>query len=603
MTLKPDLTLPEQKIASLSFCDATPKAFAKWIGALPIANIGETSRRLYHAIIELNQLMIAPQQRLALLELVRPRITFVCRELSRHYLGLAIALPEKQRKIANLSQALQLHLANGYKTSLIELLDAGSIDKNRKSIAMASHRVISDLGQTILRAQQLYCPSPSKSWLECHRVYRFATRNKLADIAIEDEDLMHRKASTISDAYKRIVLLGCCRPNQLRQNELVNAYELFENWTDRVDCSVESLGSALFVINLERDAAPIYRSLLQDDAGGDCIGFDTVALSTEIAEHLHAKQNRHGGNSDFEVPLNVSDNLLTHLSQALGILTKRNFKRIHSQGALQVCVGLSAAHYYIAGEKTFKQFVASGETKPTEDDEEENQFLSRARRRNDAWANAPDATPIDDVLSTSADTPITFRGAGGSVETEGHRVTQHKIYRTPLVNTSPGGYCVSWESEMPPSLQTGEVLAVREQDSHPWSVAVVRWIRQLRSQGTQIGIELLAPNASPCGVRLIQKVGNSSEYLRGLLLPEVSAIDQPPTLITPRLPFQQGSRIMLLQSGREDSGQLSKRTAATGSISQFELRLQNRSTTPDIDPTNRSGNTTEDEFDSLWPSL
>ena len=60
---------------------------------------------------------------------------------------------------------------------------------------------------------------------------------------------------------------------------------------------------------------------------------------------------------------------------------------------------------------------------------------------------------------------------------------------------------------------------------------------------------------------------------------------------------------MLLQSGREDSGQLSKRTAATGSISQFELRLQNRSTTPDIDPTNRSGNTTEDEFDSLWPSL
>src|SRR5690606_22032961 len=39
---------------------------------------------------------------------VRDRIHFVCNELSRHFLGLAIALPEKQRKIANLTQALQL---------------------------------------------------------------------------------------------------------------------------------------------------------------------------------------------------------------------------------------------------------------------------------------------------------------------------------------------------------------------------------------------------------------------------------------------------------------------------------------------------------------
>ncbi|TBW56878.1 GTPase [Marinobacter halodurans] len=594
MTLKPELTLPEQKIANLSFCDATPKAFGKWVGALPVANIGETSRQLYHAIIELNQLIIAPQQRLALLELIRHRINFVCKELSRHYLGLAIALPDKQRKIANLSQALQLHLANGYKTTLIELLDSGAIDRNRKTVATACHRIITDLGQTILRAHQLYCPSPTRSWLECHRVYRFALRNKLQDEQVEDENLMHRQSSSIADAYKRLLLLGCARPNQLRQNELVQAYELFECWTDRTACTQEATDDALFVVNMERDAAPIYASLLgPEERTGDCFGFNTVELSADITEYQNRRneKDRPAGNA-LPVPSSVSENLLAHLSQAFGVLTKRNFKRIATQGELQVAVGLSAAHYYIAGEETFKTFIESGAS--MEDDE--NYFIARAKRNNDAWAGAHDAAPTGDFMP-SADTPINFRTRAGTRDEGG---SAPKTYRTPLINTSPGGYCVSWTSDMPPSLQAGEVLAVREQPSHPWSVAVVRWIRQLRQQGTQIGVELLAPSATPCGVRLIQKVGNSSEFLRGLLLPEVAVIGQPATLITPRLPFQQGSRIVLRQGDREDNGQLSKRISATGSISQFELRLQS----VDTPTTGRSGpNTSEDEFDSLWPSL
>src|SRR5690554_7539545 len=51
----------------------------------------------------------------------------------------------------------------------------------RKHIAIAIHRAISELAATIVRSHQLYCPSPAHSWLECHRLYRFACRNKLAD--------------------------------------------------------------------------------------------------------------------------------------------------------------------------------------------------------------------------------------------------------------------------------------------------------------------------------------------------------------------------------------------------------------------------------------
>ena len=100
--LKPELKVPEQKTASLSFCDTTPKAFRAWVDQLPMANIGESSRQLYHAIIELNHLFLTPQMRIQYLEAIRGSIHFVCNELSRHFLGLAVALPEKQRKIATM---------------------------------------------------------------------------------------------------------------------------------------------------------------------------------------------------------------------------------------------------------------------------------------------------------------------------------------------------------------------------------------------------------------------------------------------------------------------------------------------------------------------
>jgi hypothetical protein len=56
-----------------------------------------------------------------------------------------------------------------------------------------------------------------------------------------------------------------------------------------------------------------------------------------------------------------------------------------------------------------------------------------------------------------------------------------------------------------------------------WSVAVVRWIRQVRGGGTQMGIELIAPHAQACGLQLVRKAEQNSQYLRALLLPEISA--------------------------------------------------------------------------------
>jgi hypothetical protein len=589
--LKPDIRVPEQKTASLSFCDTTPKAFKKWAGLLPMANIGEVSRQLYHAIIELNQLFLPPHQRLQLLDVIREKIHFVCTELSSHFIGTAVSMPEKQRKIANLAQALQLHLSGGYKLCVIELLNAGTPDKNRKALVIAIHRSIAELSGTILRAYQLYCPTPPNSWLDCHKLYKFALAHQLTAIKVDDATPSQRNSSSIDDAYKRILLLGCARPNQLRQTELSQLFTLFEPWTDLTDFVPGDQGDSLFVVNMRADKSPVYRSLLGEAEEGDFFSFDSSRLSAQISQAIQTADSDEA--SELTLPPHTSDTLLIHLAQALGTLAKRNFNRVTNQGSLELCVGLTAVHYFMAGRKTLNDFTRQPEAEDTED----NMFIRSSTRKNDAWAGVrDDDNRVEGMLAGNA--PINFTSARASAVLK----NAPGACRTKMINTSPGGFCIVWDSQIPSSLQTGEILGVREQSSQPWSVAVVRWIRQIKNEGTQIGIELQAPTATPCAVRLIQKLGNSSEYLRGLMLPEISVINQPATLIVPRIPFQSGNRITLLIDDQEEQGQLLKKRTATGSINQFEIKLQSR---PDAKTsTDRSGPaSSEDEFDSLWPLL
>jgi hypothetical protein len=145
-------------------------------------------------------------------------------------------------------------------------------------------------------------------------------------------------------------------------------------------------------------------------------------------------------------------------------------------------------------------------------------------------------------------------------------------------------------------LQAGELIGIQDDTAQGWSVAVVRWVRQVRSGGTQMGVELIAPFAQPCGLQLVRE-GQNSQYLRALLLPEVRAIGQPATILAPCLPFQEGNHVMINIAGEERRGALQHRRAGSGSYNQFEYQ------TFDAPKSARNDSGPGQEFDSLWTSL
>lgn len=576
----PQLRAPTPSQPRLSFCEATPRDLKRWIAGLPKANIGETARQLYQGLGELNQLLTPSDNRLHLLELLRPEVYFVCQHLERHFLHQAIMLDERSRKISNLCQALQSHLAIGYKQIVLRI--APKYSKDRAAlVGLALQRAAHALKGQLVRATQLYSPPPEHLWFELHQLYRIACELQLQQRRVHDDLASLTTELSLEQTYIAALLLGSARCNQLRQNQIARLAEVLEPWSALLKLHPGTPDDGLFAISAELDIGPRYRSMFRSEQRAGLLGFDPQPLVNTLEAHLLHQDT----SKPLPVPTGLSFDTLQHLHATWGEAAERSFQRTVGQGNLTVCVGMSALHFYLGGERSFSDMLKHPGARAA------NFSHAVAEGEKDSWSQAFDAAPQNNEEFLPYE-EIQYDHLGED-ESSADAAPHYPTYALPVINHSPGGYCLGWPKEVPAELQSGEMLGIQDSVSLGWSIAVIRWIRQVRGGGTQMGIELVAPHAQPCGLQLVRSRDDHSQYLRGLLLPEISAIDVPATLLAPRLPFQEGSKVLINTHGEEHRAGLDRRVASTHSFNQFAYRS--------LEAAQNGGS--EEDFDSLWKSL
>lgn len=593
------LRVPTPDRQGLSFCEANPRDMKRWIAGLPKANIGETARQLYQGLIELNQLITPSDNRLQILELLRPEVHFVSTHLERHFLNQSIVLDERPRKVANLCQALQNHMAIGYK--LIIAQELPRLSKERAQLlTVALQRASHALCGPLVRASQLYCPVPEGLWLELHQLYRIARQHGLHQVQVRDGLARNGTSLSHEQIYIGALLLGCARCNQMRQSGIARLAEAVESWSKLATLHSADAPNSLFAVAPQLDGPPRYKSLFSDTELNSLLGLDPQALVDAIKEHLLLPPDSPELNR-LQVPEGMSTDLLQHLTSAWGDIAERTFQRTAGRGSLTVCIGMSAVHYYLAGKRNFSDVLKQEEAPRAA------QFAtSTSDSSKDVWANAFDAQRESQWENGIPMEVIQYKSPQRPGEPTEPPPETYPTFEVPIVNHSPGGYCLSWPKEVPAQLQAGELLGVQDAPDQTWSVAIVRWVRQVRGGGTQMGIELIAPHAQPCGVQLVRKSDQNSQYLRAMLLPEIRVISRPATIITPRLPFQESNKVIINRSGDETRAILSRKQTSTGSFSQFEYRLldeANPTSGTSVTAPNTPNKGGDEDFDSLWKSL
>jgi hypothetical protein len=583
------LRAPIPTRSCLTFCEATPRGLKRWIANLPKANIGETARQLYQGLSELNQLLTPSDNRLQLLELLRPEVYYVCKHLARHFLHQAIVLDERSRKIANLCQALQSHLAIGYKQIVIRIAPRFSKDR-APLLTQALQRAIHCLNGALIRATELYCPAPENLWLELHQLHRIGCQFQLQHLSVRDE--LASQNLSIEHTYVVALLLGASRCNQLRQNQIARLAEVLEPWSQWI--KLQSANSdGLFAIAPDLDTGPRYRSKFPAEQQKRLLGIDAQPLVAAIEAHLESADKA----SPLLVPAGLTLDTLQHLYAAWGQAAERSFQRTVGHGTLTLCVGMSALHFYLGEQRSFSDILKKPGARPA-------QFsaIEPTDRAKDQWKQAFDAAPHGTAETLLPYEEIEYPHLQHDDSHEASDRQQHfPTYVLPVINHSPGGYCLAWPGAVPAELQAGEMVGIEATAGQGWSIAVVRWIRQVRGGGTQMGIEQVAPCAEPCGLQLMRSGDEHSQYLRGLLLPAISAIDLPATLLTPRLPFQEGNKVLININGEEYQAGLERRVASTNSFNQFAYRSLVAARNENAAESGVVG--AVEEFDSLWKSL
>lgn len=628
--------LPEPDLDDLSFCGSSDEEFTGWLASLPMANIGETSRQLFHALGEIVHLHCSPQQRFSFLEAIRASLHYIGKSLEKHFVTQAVILDEHQLSVANLVQSMQTQLAAGYQLVIRDLLAEGGneADPSQMMLATAIHRAISELGLTALRSCQMYAGSPKDVWLKLHSLYETAeTRGLLQTDCIDPENRFSARGN-IENNYKRLLLLGCCKPNQLRPRELETIYHALELWAPLTEIHREPVSDDLFSFHLTEDRLVSYRKLAGNE-GEDEYWRGLCTSGLVDALKLRADELADGGalsqgKDRLQIPDGITLPIINHLLHSWGAFFERGDGRVSANTELSVCIGLTAIQYFISGMLEFNLQMSGGKTLHGQGGNPfmEGSLRTRPTGGDDAWSGAFDAggggfgdidiRRLEDLLGVSnrKGPPRVRTKRADTWEAMADKTPRQPLFKLHLVDTSPGGRCISWGVQPSDRVQDGQLIAFREDDNDPWTIGVVRWI-QHRDNELRTGVEILAPNALACGAAVIMRDRPAADYMRALELPPMEAVGQKATLLVPNVPFKENSKIWINRLGKLEKAILERCLFSTGSFAHFEYRSLEVANIDDVkgkgmqvtrdkkEDTNKKkpNDGLSDAFDSIWEKL
>lgn len=603
------LWVPNRTTPGKNSFDSKPVSVKGWINALPMTNVGETSRLLFAAINELNSQDLPGPQRFKALELLCAPVAYVTGRMKKHFVAQPLPLSATNLKIAHLSREMCHALATGYKVLVMEQI-AGVGRADKKMLITCVHRALRQLGQVLLKAYETYEPCPDSVWLEVHSLYRYAESIGLHRNRVHGDASSSAKPSTITDAYKQVLLLALACPYRMRHTETEAVYTALEQWAPLSDLvPYEPDSDALFAVNLDSDEPPSYLVLR------------SVSENTHSSRVLHtrrlAQQVRHAlteakDNQVKAKPGALREATLRRLMLTWGVMPKRRFSRVRDHAQVVVSMGLSAIHYFVSGEAVFNNATSGIDCRSAFGDADKLGVIPvpqldrparyTARKTRVDSGKTPDIWEMNyriegDKGPSTIEVAVARAAAGIQID------TSHTAQTWKMVNVSAGGYCMLWDNPETTRAQVGELLGIREEadpDTFHWRLGVIRWLKCEEKRGLDLGVQMLSPGAVAIAARL-DSSGKDSDYTRGLLLPEIATIQQRATLILPCPPFKVGDTAIANCHGKDVRVKLTEQVENTGSFAQFQFQSLGEIRPSSAAATQRRPQS--QDFDDVWELL
>jgi len=572
-----DLQIPEQKNEK-SWFDIKPRQITAWIESLPLGDTEETTKQLYAVLSHLNRVQLPAPARLKAMLQMQETFEHCIQILKSQYIGHSFPLSPRALRSTDRTIAIYSEIAISYKIAAIELQDHNRLFRS-KVLSLAIYKAIDSLNESLMAHYQVYAPEPPRLWNEIHTLYAYAESELLHEIKIKEVQVDSDTQASVLRKYKETLLLALSNPYHLRRNEIENVHHLVKEWatyTKLINPLVSPSGEANFVTCLKLDRPPVELGLIKTLENESCRFLDTSNLTQHLSYLVSQMVDEHplsGTTSPFSK--NNNEHLLKQLIDAWDSRGKRSFSRSPAAGSIDLSVGLNSTHFLI--EECNRPPVKE----PEEIVEEDNSgFIDDTKNPLDINHTTFSIEPIpgeadgEHYWDRNPNSHIRDLTPLAEATNEATEVKPNYTYQPwKALNISAGGYCLLWDHDNSSNAQIGEIVGIKEtgQDGgNTWRIGVVRWMQYLRHQGLKLGIQILSPNATTIQSRLLKGRASKKKEYSCLGLPEMKAMHQPASILTPALHYKVGDALILNNQGNLMNVQLTRLVENTGNFARFQ---------------------------------
>lgn len=600
-----NLDIPAQSKRESTSFNTQPEAVRRWLAALPLGHVGESTRQIYAALYQVNRLDIDVRQRLEFLEQVAPVLDGLLQTLRKHFTGKTFPLGEKTLRIALLSTELMTAMVVGYQAVMMQC-DAHHWFRQRKWEQLwttALHRMMHYFSAILCNYRLLHLPEPPGVWLRLHRGYHLSADNGLLDIAIPVIGNAHRDTS-VDYEYKQLLLSAMLAPQRLRADQHDEIHGNMALWISGLELVVPATTADCgdrYCIDFDEDAPPA--SLRKLHAGSQpALATIRTLYMDHLLDTLQQQLQQYRINS--AVPLangsTVQRDTLVALVNAWRRPPERGDERASDRGSVHAVFGLrdihsllTQLHQPVAEEHPAEQpAVAADLAKErfelqdkasTDDGSSHWGFTAQREEEADVWDMVYSGRAQETVQSwTSVEVNKSFRMLQGA-----------------LIDKSCGGVGLSFTAADVGRIKDGDMIAFNDtSDVSDWHVGCVCWIR-LKGAQLEVGVKRLQQRSVPATVRTEQQ-GRRSVPIECLLGPEQEQL----RIVLPQMTGLENKQLMLESGAHEAHIVLLEQLEGSPTFRMFRF-MEKQDAVKEV-KAQRQVEAHKDEFDrfkSLWDVL
>ncbi len=281
------LVIPEQQSGREFLAPYEKEAVNQWVMELPAANPSLSTRLLVDFIDGFNKVEMSAQQRLDVLETVRPSFLMIEEYLRSRLIASGFPKGVNELKIFNLLVSLQRNYTVGYWIAIRELSGRDVGWFQGKNTALAIQRTIRGLSEIVVTHYMMFVAVPDWVWIDLHSLYKLSLRTKKESTKVADISALHVKTSTAEECYKQVLLLSLTDPSGLMQKELGLVYQFIasiSHFIRIVDEPVEGQQPQCVVL-MDEDKPPYFESTIEErDSSRLYLDLSKLYKALEVAD-------------------------------------------------------------------------------------------------------------------------------------------------------------------------------------------------------------------------------------------------------------------------------------------------------------------------------